>query len=805
MVTSENPRIRGHIGPFVRARAPLLVAAFLVGGSCGASLGSSPSAARDQSEAGLLELLGQSAQCSAERARWEQSGGWVKDWVFGRGILFECRAGMGPRDIYRAAVRLSPEGILLGAVRTKNLTRTSDADESSLTVAGPRAAYISSSKSFGVTLLERRTKPISLEGSLRSLTESGTLFGYQKTHFYFPEGLEAFRIAFEGTTARVEAESTAKAELNLKTLAFTQPSEALRVEREPVPRSPLAHLGADLLRSAIGAEPVAYLERQLFQAQDLAHRVFYHSTHSSSPPASPPRPRTSDPPPGEKRSSWPPADPDLDWQPIQHAFLPRPGGTALAERARVHPDEARPYVETELVEFDMRYLELGIRGGYMEPRPETGAPEGGHVPDDPDTFRRIVATLNGGFQSSHGKFGMKSDGRLLIQPSPGLATVRVDERGWVELGTWATSDRAEDFVSFRQNLEPLFVGSTFDPNARGHFGDHLLHGGVFTERSALCVNERKNLIFAWSKEIDPKGLAESMQRAGCTYGIHLDMNPGHCSLTFHKVESFQPLRAESALLSQQMKVNANRFLRWSPKDFFYLATFDGMPKGSTLSWSKASSGPDTDAEVVYQARTPIGTETVTLFRTVPRGARYFAQPGSEEGGSVEDSRPALFRLGLGHRTHGSRPGLAVGKKWLVPAHRGFATIEIPEDGTLRVHEPGTPVLAREGATLVQLPFLVRDGVLSDRARSRGAMSTRAALCQGRDDSLIVAQGQSDSFSAIAAALVREGCRLVMEADRGSHFSASAEFGSLNVSPAAETLLLVSRREPSPIARHFTSP
>src|SRR5690606_17086853 len=112
-----------------------------------------------------------------------------------------------------------------------------------------------------------------------------------------------------------------------------------------------------------------------------------------------------EPEPGSKQQvrSWPPADDALIWRPVEHGFLPRPRGAPLSYHAVTRPDPERPYVEAELVEFDMRYLELGIRAGYMEPKPETGPPEGGHVPEDPLVYQRIVATMNGGFQSVHGQ------------------------------------------------------------------------------------------------------------------------------------------------------------------------------------------------------------------------------------------------------------------------------------------------------------------------------------------------------------------------------------------------------------------
>lgn len=806
MVTSANPGIRGPLLRFFQPRAALLLAASAAGVAVGASDAWGSLSARAQDEAGLAELLGRSANCQTDQIRWEPSEGILFDWLRGRGVFFECKAGVGPQDIYRARVRISPDGALLSSTTAWNLTRTSEADETGLGVSGAFIAYTSSSSaSLGVTVLERRRAPASIESALRSLVENGTFLGYQKTHFLFPEEIKAIVFELEGKIARVKTDAQAEpASIDLGAASFP-PNLGFRVEREPIPKTPLPHLGADLLRSVVGPKPVARLERWLFRSRDLWKRTFHPGPERAPEPpplapSQPPEPRS-----GAKREvrSWPPSDDSLAWRSVDHGFLPRPAGTPLSFHAVTRPDPERPYVEAELVEFDMRYLELGIRAGYMEPKPETGPPEGGHVPEDPAIYQRIVATMNGGFQSIHGQFGMKSDGRLLVGPKPGYATVRVDEAGSVELGTWTEADRAEDFVSFRQNLEPLLQSGIFDPSGRGHFGDHLLHGGVFTERSGLCVNGRKNLVFVWAKDIDPKGLAEAMRRAGCVYGMHLDMNPGHCSLSFHKVESFQPLRAQSVLLNREMKVNASRFLRWSPKDFFYLALASDTPVASSLSWSKAPS--QENSTLVYTAESKVGSDSVSLFQVSPRGAHFRLLPGTRDGGSNVPVPRGALRLGLGHRTHGSRPGLSQRERSLVPMHRAFATLEIRDDGELRVHEPGVPFLAQKGADFVQLPVLVRDGAPTDRAKARGDTRSRVALCLGPNGSLFLASSVQDSFSLLVSALGDLACTLILEADRGSHFASSVMLESEGGDLSEETVLLIERGELSPRARSFTSP
>ena len=40
--------------------------------------------------------------------------------------------------------------------------------------------------------------------------------------------------------------------------------------------------------------------------------------------------------------------------------------------------------------------------------------------------------------------------------------------------------------------------------------------------------------YFYGGSVDPDVLALAMQRARCSYGIHLDMNPGHTGLEFYR-------------------------------------------------------------------------------------------------------------------------------------------------------------------------------------------------------------------------------------------------------------------------------
>ena len=49
---------------------------------------------------------------------------------------------------------------------------------------------------------------------------------------------------------------------------------------------------------------------------------------------------------------------------------------------------------------------------------------------------RVVATFNGAFKTTHGKYGMMVDRRVLLPPVPGAATITVTEDRETGIGSW---------------------------------------------------------------------------------------------------------------------------------------------------------------------------------------------------------------------------------------------------------------------------------------------------------------------------------------------------------------------------------
>lgn len=819
MLTSPQPlasprKNRAFFAPRVRA---LLFAA-----AVGATAGALPRAqdVRAANEEGLQAALEELATASVSGVQWEPSRGVLADWLWGRPLLFQVRSSANQTDIARAFVRRSPDGQLLGAHSLRLLSRTESANEEGLRVRGAFALYAVTTPYLSLTVLERRSTVRSFQAAVRAWLTDGDPAGFHRSHIHFRTPPELLTIRERGLE-QIEITSPDWPEplvlsLSSGTFADSDPESLPRalIEREPERDTPFLHFAVDVTRSIVGPEPIARLEELVFGAQDVLQQVSYRlrGGATKTAPAAPhaePKVTSSNPKLAASQiSAFPPEATTLDWRRVDHDFLPRIGGGAPFAIAHVLPDPARPYVRAELVAMDMRYLELGIRAGYREPEPETGPPGSGHVPEDLRELKRIVATFNGGFQSVHGRFGMRAEGRLLVRPSTGLATVGVTVDDEVLLGTLESLEDAEQFVAFRQNLVPLLDAGVWNPTNAQYFGEHALSSGTITERSGLCVHPEGHLIYGWAREIDAKGLAEAFRLAGCDYAMHLDMNPGHCSFSFHRVESIEPVRSRSTLLTPRMRANPERFLRWSPQDFFYVARRASGPNGPELDFNVPEPliELDPDRSWLWQKKLTLGSVQAELELVELRDVHLSLQSGTDETRlpvEAPNARGVTAAWGLGHATHGSRPGLALGNRWLVSAHRGYATLVLPQEGTPELLLPGIPRVSNTTLDQVQLVLLARDHKLLDAAREIGGLRWRGALCFISPKKLLLGRLLHDSVAPLVEKMLATGCAHIASMDRGSHQGATLELRA-EIGARAESLLILEPSPPVAVAKKLTS-
>jgi hypothetical protein len=356
----------------------------------------------------------------------------------------------------------------------------------------------------------------------------------------------------------------------------------------------------------------------------------------------------------------------------------------------------------------------------------------------------------------------------------------------VGLGSWP-KDKAipEDIVSFRQNLDPLVAGGIPNPAGRHVWGFQIEGESVQTERSAMCLTDARHLYYAWGRDISGPRLAEALKQAGCSYAIHLDMNPRHCGFVFMHTTDVLSRDSRYLLADPGMLVNPSRYVLGSDKDFFYAMVRDtGLAEGGSTQWSPSpgTQPPPLFFPGIYEAERLVGDLRVRLVAFDSDRVDWVMRAGTEEP-SVAGARPkrvglepsfegrAIAAIGLGHTTNALRYGLAFDGQASLELRQSYATLVVAPSGKIRVLAPGDrPVLAA-GEDAVQLPLLANDGEVDVRASDRGTQRLRGALCATSTGRLLVSVGVHDSNDPLTSALLESGCGRIVALDRGSRHAA----------------------------------
>jgi hypothetical protein len=305
--------------------------------------------------------------------------------------------------------------------------------------------------------------------------------------------------------------------------------------------------------SWFGSDRMQWIKAVAFTVADRWRAHFSHGTTSQevqeelglAAPAGAP-PTFTDPeigwPPPPIRTTLTPALPGegkwiaLDSDPF---ITPMAAGTAPAfVTSFVRPDRERPDVRVYVTLWDPRQVALHMEAGTVEPISADGEHGPGIVPRTPEVMGRLVAAFNGGFQAEHGEYGMQVNGIEYLPPKPYAATVVELRDGSNAFGVWPDSAAVpDDVVAFRQNLTALVQDGKFNPWGRNWWGGTPpgWPDQVHSARSALCMTSERFVGYFYSDSISAEDLAQAMIQARCTFGIHLDMNPGHAGFEFYDV------------------------------------------------------------------------------------------------------------------------------------------------------------------------------------------------------------------------------------------------------------------------------
>ena len=763
---------------------------------------------------GVAEVLGASVGGTVEPDDfvWEASRGVLADSLLGRRVVFLARSSPdSPRDLYRAAVRVTLEGKPVSVRSVVNLTDSSMGDEQGLVACQGHVAY--ATVAFGavqqVTLLDlsgMHAEPQGLVdrvmGGLTNLQTTGSLEGVGRTEVSTNLQAQSVRVSLDdkllGLTINEEGMAFA---VSLETGEVVgRPDDSMAVSSMRVPQlaKPPILWAVDTVRSVTGPEFIAWLEDNVFDARDMVKRAGYHAFSDTeevaettvevlAPPPPPPEPKEVGADGFNASTSWPPTDlrpiwkkPSENegvWRQPRHKFLQKnevPGAKEEAPsyfyQTHVRPDPKRPWSKVWMVAMDSRQLALGMEGGIDDPKPLTGARGEGRIPREPEVLHRAVGAFNGGFKTTHGEYGMMVARRVLLPPKAGAATIMLNDAGKTGFGTWPASDAIpKDMLSFRQNLDPLIDGGRLNPSNRKQWGWHLHTTGMLTHRSGLCLTSAGHMVYAWGPEVTAETLGNAMIQAGCTYAVHLDMNPRHTAFAYIDARK----RRHAELLHPGMEVLPERFIVWSPKDFFYLTLRRFGPaavEGLTWEADEGTQPPPAWAPAVFRATAREQAQEVQVMAFSPQRTEFRIRAGTGAGyDDLSHLDPKLAGRVLASLVTGagSKADLAmhVGGKSLGSPGAG-ALIWVDEHGQVRLAGPNQRNKVPDSVDWMELPLLADGGTIQPRASEKGASRHRAAMCTTPDGTVWLARAQTSSYLSLLQPLQKAGCEVIASLDRG---------------------------------------
>ena len=545
-----------------------------------------------------------------------------------------------PNDVYFVEARVSPEGWPLEVGGAFNLTRTASVDESRPVVREHLAAYTTTvdTLSTGVHTLDLagQTSESAYADYSRTQRMQMAITNLQQTGQTSGILHNAFSLEPPATRAVLAWRDDGMLALEL---------DGHEVVLDPQKGEPIS--GGDFVRAApeekakpgnvvtwavdrvrdmpwFGEEKMQWVKAIAFTALDWVNARFAKDATAQDVQkelgdlnaGQPNAPTFTDPEIG-----WPPAS----IKPLLAPALPgegqwialdkdpfvaqTPGAPAAFLTTFIRPNAKRLDLRVYVTLWDPRQIALHMESGTVEPVSATGERGPGLIPREPEVMKHVVAAFNGGFQAQHGEYGMQANRIMYLPPKPYGATVMEMRDGSTAFGTWPPTNAKTDGVvpdeilSYRQNLTPLVEFDKFNPWGRNWWGGTPPGWGdnIHTARSAICLTKDNFVGYFWSASISVDDLAAALLGAGCQYGIHLDMNPGHAGFEFYAVmpaKEWKPLgrplltdwEAEGKvgqmpdwmfrarrMIRGMGHMSFPRYIQREGRDFFYLTSRPVLP------------------------------------------------------------------------------------------------------------------------------------------------------------------------------------------------------------------------------------
>jgi hypothetical protein len=641
-------------GPFVRAAAaragvllrplPLVLAGvWLLQRSPGAP--AEAMAEPDLSVALTLALRAEGLSADAVDVYWVDGPGGIVESRSERprAVMLARRAGE-PADVYVARVKLSPEGRLLKVTGVYNVSETSAVEERQLIAFGERVAWTISGggKTYSVHFADLRgestphgkdwTPVARWQHELTNLQDVGQREGIGRRSFRLDPAANQLTLGFtdrelliHSDSHKVEVPTDGKRPIRGERFVKAQETEATQPGN-------LVTWAVDRVRAMpwFGNDRMQAVKAIAFWALDKVENAYGTVTGDDgskrvaeemgelleTPATSYTDPETGWPPAPMATMLKPPLKGEGQWVSLERDPFIRqnPGAPNPFVVSFIRTDRERVYSQIYVTMWDARQVRLHAMSGTKEPKSATGEPGPGLVPRNPKVMNRLVGAFNGGFQTTHGDYGMVTDRVVYLPPKPFAATVAEFSSGATLFGTWPReAPLPDDIVSLRQNMTPLVMDGKVNPYRREWWGG-VPEGWTDdsrTVRSGLCLTNEKFVAYFYGPSIDANHLASAMHRARCEYGIHLDMNAGHTGLEFYTVAKAAQVPKLGRELDAQWEasgpvpfmdgygfvgrrmikymalMNFPRYIQRDSRDFFYLTLRPLLPGSSVAAAVKA--------------------------------------------------------------------------------------------------------------------------------------------------------------------------------------------------------------------------
>jgi hypothetical protein len=561
---------RGWVHAWWHSRARPVPFAILMAALLVARRGQEVDLVAPSPEAAVAEALSaRGLACESDDVAWIVGPHGVWGTVAGGGrALVRARSGSEPSDLYLVDARLSPEGAVVQIGDVYDVTETSGVDESRPVVRGHVAAYTTTADGLytGVHLLDLAGRSTSTyrdftrmqraQLALTNLQQTGQTGGVVHDTFALDPVARRATLAWKDDgTLEVHADDHAIVLDPAGPRAVTGEAYVRVVPDEKARPGNVVTWSVDRVRAMpwFGDDRMQWVKAVAFTALDSWHSHFSHGTTAqdvqdelglATTPAE--APTFTDPevgwPPAPIKCPISPALPGegqwiaLDKDPF---ITPTLAGSAPAFiTSFVRPDVHRPDVRVYVTLWDPRQIALHMEAGTTEPISANGEHGPGTIPRTPEVMKHVVAAFNGGFQAQHGEYGMQANGIGYLPPKPYAATVAELRDGSNAFGTWPDSAAVPDeVIAYRQNLTALVQFDKFNPWGRNWWGGTPpgWPDQIHSARSAICLTKDGFAGYFYSTSISAEDLAMGMLDARCSYGIHLDMNPGHAGFEFYDV------------------------------------------------------------------------------------------------------------------------------------------------------------------------------------------------------------------------------------------------------------------------------